>query len=384
MTIRNISIKSTLSHEFPLAADLIYLNHAAVAPWPRRAQQAVSKFADENIHLGASNYPQWLAVEQRVHERIARFINASDVQDIAVVKNTSEGLSIVAYGLPWQEGDNVVIADEEFPSNRIVWESLHNKGVTTRSVVLSQAADPEGALLAAIDSNTRLLSVSSVQFGTGRRMNLARLGAACRSRGVLYCVDAIQSLGALAFDVQQIQADFVVADAHKWLLGPEGIAVFYCATAQRPRLVLQQYGWHMVEQAYDFDAVTWSPNPSARRFECGSPNMLGIHALDASLSLFEEIGMEYVERAVLSNTQFLLELLSADARIQLVTPMQPECYAGIVTFRIPNIIPAHLVAQLRTRNIICAARGGGVRFSPHFYTSRGQLERAVRIVQSII
>lgn len=382
--MKRIVKKSVLAHEFPHAPELVYLNHAAVAPWPRRAHEAVTQFAEENIRLGATRYPQWLAVEQRVHEQLARLVNAPSAHDIALVKNTSEGLSMVAYGLAWKTGDNVVVANEEFPSNRIVWESLRSRGVETRVVPITAAADPEQALLDAIDSRTRLLSLSSVQFGTGRRMDLARVGAACRARHVLFCVDAIQSLGALAVDVQHINADFLVADAHKWLLGPEGLAVFYCRAELRERLALTEYGWHMVEHAHDFEATTWTPAASARRFECGSPNMLGIHALAASLSLFEEVGIDYVEQNVLRNSALLLEQLSADARIDLLTPREPGRYGGIVTFRVASMTPAVLVHHLREHHVICAPRGGGVRFSPHFYTPRDKLERAVRAVQQII
>lgn len=281
--------------EFDQTNGLRYLNHAAVAPWPRRAADAVSAFARENVALGASDYPEWLKIEHRLRERLVRLLNARAGSDLALVKNTSEALSFVAFGLDWREGDQVVIGNEEFPSNRVVWEALRPRGVEVIEVDLA-GDDPEGALLAACGPRARLLSISAVQYASGLRLDLERIGAGCRRRGVLFCIDAIQQLGALPFDVQAYDCAFAMADGHKWMLGPEGLGVFYCHPGQRERLALHEYGWHMLEHALDYERRDWRPARSARRFECGSPNMLGAMALEASLGLLEEVGMEQVGR----------------------------------------------------------------------------------------
>ena len=215
-----------MSPEFQLDPDIVYLNHAAVAPWPRRTVEAVRRFADENAILGATRYPAWLEKEQALRGRLARLINAPSVDDIALLKNTSEALSLVAYGLPWEAGENVVGIAQEFPSNRLVWESLAPRGVELRLLDLDGATDPEGELLALCDSRTRLVSISAVQYARGLRMDLERIGEHCRAHEILFCVDAIQQIGVLPFDVQAIRADFAAADGHKWMLGPEGLAVF--------------------------------------------------------------------------------------------------------------------------------------------------------------
>ena len=365
--------------EFALRDDLVYLNHATISPWPRRTAEAVQRFAAENAAEGGRHYARWTSVEESLREQLRYLINAPHTDDIALLKNTSEGLSVVAYGLAWAAGDNVVIGDEEFPSNRIVWESLRPQGVEVREARLD-CEDPEAALLRHMDARTRLLSVSSVQFASGRRMDLARLGAACRERGVLFCVDAIQSLGALPLDVEAIQADFVVADAQKWLLGPEGLALFYCRAALRERLRLLQYGWHMVEAIGDFDRREWQPAHSARRFECGSPNNLGIHALHASLSLLLEVGIDEVARRVLANVGYLMEGLTALPGVELLTPTAAERRAGIVTFRHREIDSDQICQDLSAHGVIGTARSGGVRFSPHFYNTREQLDRALEWV----
>ncbi|WP_448509004.1 aminotransferase class V-fold PLP-dependent enzyme [Immundisolibacter sp.] len=365
-----------LATEFDLAPGLLYLNHAAVAPWPRRAAQAVARFAAENAHEGARHYPRWLQVEQRLRERLARLIGAQ-VPDIALLKNTSEAISVVAFGFPWQAGDNLVLAAEEFPSNRIAWQALARLGVECRVAHLTGAADPEQALLDLIDGRTRLLTVSSVQYGNGLRMDLERLGTACRARGVALCLDAIQSLGALPIDVTAVQADFVMADGHKWMLGPEGLALLWVRAEWRERLALYQYGWHMTRQAGDFDAVDWQPADDARRFECGSPNLLGAHGLEASLSLLEEYGIERVHDEVLQRSAYLIERIRAMPELELLSDPRPERRSGIVTFLRRDMDQAQLHRHLIDAGVVCAQRGGGVRLSPHFYTPLPVLEQAL-------
>lgn len=374
-----------LNGEFPLDKGLIYLNHAAVGVWPRRTSDAVKAFADENMRQGATDYPEWMKVERQLRSRLKWLINAESSDDIALLKNTSEGLSLVAYGLDWQPGDNIVSTDQEFPSNRIVWESLQSKGVEIRLADISGDA-PETAMLQLVDERTRLLSVSSVQFASGLRMDLTRLGKACRESDIFFCVDAIQSLGALQFDVQAIHADAVVADAHKWMLGPEGLALFYISPRWRERLKLHQFGWHMVERLGDFDASQWTPAGSARRFEPGSPNMLGIHALNATLSLFQEIGIAEIERAVLKRSELLMTAISNHDELELVTPDKPGRYGGIVTFKHRRLDAAghgDLYRQLMGDGVICAHRAGGIRLSPHFYSDVSQFEKVWRAVHSM-
>jgi len=367
--------------EFRLDDSIIYLNHAAVSPWPQRTADAVKRFADENVAVGSRNYLNWVATESALRQQLQQLINAACSDEIALLKNTSEALSVVAYGLPWKPGDNVVITSQEFPSNRVVWESLQKYGVTTRAVDINAGDSPETAILDALDDHTRLLSVSAVQYGSGLKLDLCILGAACRKKGILFCVDAIQSLGAVRFDVQACQADFVMADAHKWMLGPEGIALFYCRQAVMERLDLKQYGWHMLEDMHNFDNKNWEIAGSARRFECGSPNMTGIHALHASLSLILETGLQTIEEQVLDNTRFMIDyFLQLPDRYQLITPTAEQRHAGIVTFRPLNEAPESLFEMLGTENVFCALRGGGIRFSPHFYTPRKRLFKALELL----
>lgn len=369
--------------EFPQPADLYYLNHAAVAPWPARSARAVERFAQENIATGARDYAQWLVIERTLRERLARLLNAASRADIALVKNTSEALSFVAFGLDWREGDQVIISTEEFPSNRIVWEALRPRGVEVVQVDL-QGGDAEGALLAACTPRTRLMAISAVQYASGLRLDLERLGLGCEQRDVLLCVDAIQQLGALAMDVQRSRCAFAMADGHKWMLGPEGLGVFYCRQDLRERLALHEYGWHMLENAGDYDRDDWAPARSARRFECGSPNMLGAMALEASLSLLEEVGMPQVERALHERVQWLLDGLEEMSGVRLLSAQERDRRAGIVTFTADGWDNRQLHERLKAEQIICAQRGGGIRLSPHFYTEARVIDHTLQRLRAIL
>ncbi|MCU7809018.1 MAG: aminotransferase class V-fold PLP-dependent enzyme, partial [Candidatus Thiodiazotropha sp. (ex Semelilucina semeliformis)] len=304
-------------------------------------------------------------------------------EDIALLKSTSEGLSVIAHGIDWEAGDNIVSIAQEFPSNRIVWQSLEPKGVEIRLLDLTSEDDPEAALMRLCDENTRLLSVSSVQYASGRRMQLPKLGKFCHEHQIVFVIDAIQSLGALSFDVVSNQADVVVADGHKWMLGPEGLALFYCSETLREKLQLRQFGWHMVENAWDFDRQDWEPATSARRFECGSPNMLGIHALHSSLGLLLEMGIEKVSHLIEYNCDKIIA--QVDARgFELLTPLDPQSRAGIVTFRVPDRDNAALQQQLMDTQVVCAYRGGGLRFSPHFHNTDSQITQAFERLARLI
>jgi selenocysteine lyase/cysteine desulfurase len=369
-------LSNLFQDELRLDDGLIYLNHAAIAPWPARTVAAVQALATSLGRTGSKAYLDWVATERRLRERLAALIGAASADDIALSKSTSEALSFVAEGLDWQSGDNVVGIRQEFPSNRIVWEALAARGVEYRQLDLDTSTDPEADLLALCDDRSRLCAVSWVQYASGLRLDLARLGSELRERGVLFCVDGIQGLGALPFDLAEIPADFIAADGHKWMLGPEGLALFWVRPALRETLKLTQYGWHMVEHAGDFDRKDWRPAASARRFEAGSPNMLGIHALEASLSLLLAVGLDAIGTGIAERSARLVELIDRHG-LELLSPRAPERRAGIVTFRVPGVDNQALYRALMQQDVMCAHRGGGLRFSPHAYTPMEQLDQAL-------
>lgn len=376
-------ITAILDAEFQLHEDICYLNHAAVSPWPKRTQQAVTKFAEENTLYGAAHYLDWMKVESRLRQRLADLINANSPCDIALSKSTSEALSIIAYGLEWSEGDEIIITNQEFPSNRIVWESLANKGV---SIKIANIDDEDGIepITSLFTNKTKLVSISSVQYASGQKVDVNTLGKICSQKKILFCVDAIQSLGAIPFDIDKNHADFVVADGHKWMMGPEGLALLYVNPKIRDDIKLHQFGWHMVKHRGDYTRTTWDIAEDATRFECGSPNMLGIHALDASLSLIQQVGLDDIKKLLEKNITYLIKKLREIPGISILSPIYPDEPSGIVTFKVKGINSDELYTKLMKRNVICACRGGGVRFSPHFYTESRVIDNAIDITKSII
>lgn len=377
------ALQTLIQKEFQLDTDIYYLNHAAVAPLPVRSGIALKSFADECVHQGAINYPNWVNIETSLRQKLANLINAPSVDDIALSKNTSEALSFVAHGFPWYEKDNIVISDEEFPSNRIVWESLAPKGVSVKKVSLRNSNNPEQALIDASDDCTRMLSISTVQYASGLRIDLKKLGQLCQEKGIALCVDAIQGLGVIPHDVQEMNIDFLMADGHKWMLGPEGQAVFYCNEKWRGLMRLHEFGWHMTEKYHDFDDQDWTPADSARRFECGSPNMLGTIGLNASLSLIEEVSVPVINSLILEKSEYLFQQINQSPDLELLTNNDEGRYAGIVVFKHKQKDTDVLYQSLMKHKVVCAQRGGGIRFSPHFYTKTEILDKALKLVHSL-
>ena len=362
----------------------LYLNHAAIGPWPRCTTQAVQSFAEENMRQGPADYRKWLARENELRQDLAQLTGASSSDDIALLKNTTEGICTVAFGLDWQPGDNLVLPRGEFPSNRLPWLAQAARGVEIREVDIRTADNAEAALLEAMDQNTRLLTVSAVQWNDGFRLDLHTLGESCRQKNVLFFVDAIQQLGALPMDVEECRIDFLAADAHKWLLAPEGIAVFYCSESARSRLQLLQQGWHMFEHPWKFEREDWTPARSARRFEAGSPNSVGQAAFAASLKLLLDYEMANVGRRVLNNTDYLIRNLEELPGVSISSVIAPEHRSGIVSFTHQTLSLQRLQRALALAGVSCAVRGESVRLSPHFYQGEDQLSEFVEILRSAI
>jgi len=369
--------------QFPILDNGLYFNHAAIGPWPRCTAEAVRNFAEENQLQGPADYRRWVARENELRKNLADLIGAGSTADIALMKNTTEGICTVAFGLDWQDSDNVVLPRGEFPSNRLPWLAQAANGVEIREIDVRAAPHAETALLAAMDRNTRVLAVSAVQWDDGFRLDLPVLGAACRKHEVLFFVDAIQQLGALPLDVEACGIDFLAADAHKWLLAPEGIAVFYSREEPRAQLKLLQQGWHMFDNPWQFEREDREPAQSARRFEAGSPNTLGQAALNASLELLMGYGMTNVGRRVLANTDQLTRRLNDVPGVRVTSVTAPERRSGIVCLAHERIATVDLHRQLVRAGVSCVIRGGSVRLSPHFYQRERQIDAFMNIVERL-
>ncbi len=366
--------------EFPITEKYIYLDHSGVSPLSLRVKNAVEAFLAQSAEGGAFHYPQWSQRIVDVRKACARLINA-EPNETAFVKSTSHGLSIVAEGLDWKPGDNVLIYEKEFPSNIYPWLNLKRKGVEVRVIPSRDGRIEIRDIEALIDTRTRLLAISSVQFVNGFRIDLGKLGRLCGSRNILFCVDAIQSLGVIPMDVKAFNIDFLSADAHKWLLGPEGIGLFYCRKELAERLSPPLVGWKSVKNDLAFDRPDLDLKTDALRFEEGSMNLMGIFGLGAAVDLLLEIGVDKIEEQVLGLGDHIIKEAVSRA-FTVFTPKQPDARGGNVTFA-GSFDPSVARFHLMNNNIMVNVRGGGLRVSPHFYNTHAELDRFFSVLDRI-
>lgn len=367
--------------EFPVVEQFIYLDHAGVAPVSRRVMLAVQNVIERSAKLGAFGYPAWGRDVDRTRVLAARLLKAEE-QEIAFVRSTSHGLSLVAEGLAWEQGDNILVYELEFPSNLFPWMHLGRKGVETKFIRSRSGRIEIGDIAAMIDERTRLIAMSTVQFTNGFRVDLEALGRLCKERKVLFCVDAIQSLGATEMDVRRHNIDFLSADAHKWMMGPEGIGLFFCRKELIPSLEPALVGWRSVQNEFAFEDPAFQLKKSAQRFEEGSHNLLGIIGMGAAIELLLEVGIEKIERKVQELGEMVMR--EADARsFAVLTPRDRKERGGIVTVA-GRFDPAAVRDALREKGIMVNVRAGGLRISPHFYTTEEEIARFFKTLDTIM
>jgi cysteine desulfurase/selenocysteine lyase len=373
--------------EFPVLREWDFFNHAAVSPLPRRASDALRWYADRvetHVYIDSHFYK---AIEE-LRTSAARMINASP-DEVAFVKNTSEGIATVANSIDWQPGDRIVTTNIEFPANLFPWMDVSRRHgvelVTMPGPVGSGGVTPirtEQFLAAADHPRTRLLSISHVQYSTGQRHDLAALGRFCRARGILFCVDAIQSLGALPVDVRGMNIDYLAADGHKWLLGPEGAGIFFCRRElierTRPALV----GWMNVVDHLNYGKYDFTLKSDARRFECGTHNVPGLLALKGAVDLLGNVGIDAIAARIRTLTDRLTEGLRQRG-FGVISPRGDAEWSGIVSFTSPEGNAEGVWKELRTRHKIeLAVREGRLRASPHFYDTEEQIDRLVETLNA--
>ena len=369
---------SALRAEMPVTRHWAFFDHAAVAPLSGQAQQALSTWAADLAEHGVAHDALWVRRVGAVRDLCGQLLNA-DPLDIAFIKNTSEGIGIVAEGYPWRPGDNVVTAEDEYPANRYPWMNLAGRGVEVRAVPSRGGRLLLDELRAAIDGRTRVVSLSFVEFATGFRNDLDAVGALCRERGVHFFVDAIQGLGVLALDVGRAPIDFLAADGHKWLLGPEGAGILYVRRELVDLLHPVGVGWNSVVGARDFDRIDLRLKPHAGRWESGSLNVAGITALGASLEWLLGPGIPAVEARVLELTDYLCERAPATG-LEVFSSRAAGEKSGIVSLAAPGADVRALVRRCRERGVVINCRAGRLRVSPHCYNTTEEIDRFVATV----
>ena len=368
--------------EFPVTETYIYMNHAGVAPLSRPVRDAMAGFLEDATVNGAVNAKLWEKTAETCRGAAAQLINA-DPTEIAFMKNTTQGILIAANGVDWRAGDNVVTTAVEFPANVYPWWCLKERyGVQTRMVPERAGRIHVEDIASAIDERTRVVTISHVEFASGFRNDIQALGEICREHGVWFVVDAIQSLGAIEVDVQSCNVDILAADGHKWLLAPEGAAIFYCADEKRERLINTNIGWASVVNPRDFLNYDLKQKPDATRFEEGSYNSVGLYGLKAAIELLLDIGISVIKARILELTAHLIAGLEAKG-YRVVTPRANSERAGIVIFESDRHTPTEIYESLYAENIITAERGSGVRVSPHFYNTISEIECLLEVLPNL-
>ncbi len=356
--------------EFPILTEWTFLNHAAVAPLSASAGAALEKYTREATR-DAYLTGRWYVLADEARARAARLMNA-DSTEIAFTKNTSEGLAFVANGWEWKAGDEIVGTAVEYPANVYPWMDLEQRlGLKYTRVPEKNGRIEIDDLFAAVTPKTRMIALSHVEYASGFRNDLRTIGAFCRTRGILFCVDAIQSLGVLPVDVRAMNIDFLSADGHKWLLGPEGCGVFFCRSELIKNL-RPEIGWLNVVNALDYGNYDFTLRDDAKRFECGSYNIPGILALNASMQLIEEIGVNVISKRVLKLTDALVEGLKQKG-YDVVSSRREGESSGIVSFVSGSHDLKELNRELMRQKFVLALREGRLRASPHFYNSMEQI-----------
>jgi selenocysteine lyase/cysteine desulfurase len=364
----------------PVTSHWVFFDHAAVAPLTQPAKKALEAYASDLAENGDVYESKWVARIEEIRSLFGRLLNASP-EDVAFVHNTSEGIGYVAEGFPWRAGDNVVIAAEEYPANIYPWMNLQSRGVEVRMAATRERRIWPEDIRALIDSRTRLVSLSFVEFSSGFRNDLDSIGQFCRERGVYFCVDAIQGLGVIPLDVRQTPIDFLAADGHKWLLGPEGAGIFYLRRDLLDLLRPIAVGWHSVVGATNFSKIDFQLKPNAGRYENGSLNVAGITAVGASLALLLEIGIPALCDRLFALTDYACEKLSQSGW-EIYSSRRTEDKSGIVSILAPNRDLRALVRFCRDRGIVLKQRAGRLRISPHAYNTEDEVDRLIEALAS--
>lgn len=366
---------------FPHTHNQIYLNHAAISPYSTHVVEALEDFIRQRHLDEIENYFFMLPRIQKLRQLLADYLGA-EAANIAFTPNTSAGLNLLATGLDWQPGDRILLNPLEFPANVYPFLNLQRQGVEIDYVEPVNHVLSLEDIAAAITPRTRLLSISQVQFLTGQRVDLHALGQLCRDNNILFCVDAIQALGATNVDVKAMNIDFLASGGHKWLMGASGQGFVYVAPHLLEQLTPAMVGWLSVDDAWNLLDYRLELRPDAARFETGSFNALGLTALLAAMEVFSRWPTADITAQVLDLSGFLIRGLRP-LGLDVITPEAPEARLGIVTCLHPEADRIRLALEQQQIKI-SAREGKYLRFAPHFYNTREELMTMLTALREIL
>lgn len=369
-----------IDKEYSFLGDAVFLNVSSVVMPPVRVQDAYRSYMDDYIsNFGDDIVSKAWSMVEDTRKKVAQLIHAENPLEIGFVKNTCEGVSILADGYPFKAGDNVVIADQEHQANLFPWINLHQrKGVNLHVVASKNGEIDADDMIVAIDENTKVLTVSAVQFSTGFYSDLHKLGKACREKGIIFMVDGIQALGRLDIDVQDMNIDWLVAGTNKGLLGTLGAGIVYC-TSRLVKEIIPPYASyqsvvsHVAPPAIttNFDFLEWHPN--SRRFESGNLSYNCINAINKGIELILELGIDEIERHVRKLEAYLRSKIS-DLSLHVVQAADEKNWGGVVCVYYPPQADEQVMEILQKHKIHCTMRGGYIRIGLGFYNTVEQMD----------
>lgn len=362
---------------FPITQRAIYFNHAAVSPPPITAIRAVEAQLKDVHENGSANFRSWIAVKEQARRLLAKLLGARPEQ-VAFMRNTSDSLSTVANGITWRPGDNIVTFSREFPSNIYPWLRVRDAfGVELRMCDEREGRIDVSELESLIDHKTRVVAISHVQYSSGFRVDLERLGRTARRHDALLVVDAIQALGVVPADVEAEFIDVVAGASHKWLLAPEGVGYLYLSDRARERIQPTLVGWISVPNPEDYFNFEQGWNRGTLAWETGTLPMALVHGFNASLELLHRSGVQNIARYLEDLTDYLCERLRG-RRYEVVSSRAPGEKSQIVCIRhLDGLSDMSLYHHLMARNIVTAPRGDRLRIAPHFYNTTTEVDHFV-------
>lgn len=373
--------KSLIRSFFPyLQNDIVYFNHAATAPISNLVKNRLTDLLNEKSEKKIDDYISFLKVADETKSLLSEFINSSPDR-IAFIDNTSNGLNIIANSLQWEKGDRILLNNVEFPANVYPFLNLKRFGVEVDFVKSVNGIVTAEQIIDSIKPETRLISVSFVQFLSGYKIDLKKLGNYCRSNNIIFCVDAIQGIGALNINVKENKIDFLSCGTQKWLFGMQGLAFIYVDEEFQKKIIPANIGWLSVDDTWNLLDYKLNLKTSAKVFEGGTLNAFGIYAFNTSLNMLYNFGFDNIEKEVLSNTKYFIKKLEGTGIDCVLSKCKDSELAGIVTIKPKN--PEVIFNELEKKKIICSLREGLIRFSPHFYNNFEEIDRVVEELKKL-
>ncbi len=366
---------------FPhLQTDQIYFNHAALGPWSTLVLDRIKEYMDERSGLNVMNFESFVKWNFGAKEKLAKLLGTSTTR-LSWVDNVANGLSILAQGLDWNFGDRIILNDIEFPSNVYPFLNLKKYGVEVDFAKSRNGIVDIEDLEKLITPKTKLLSISMVQFLSGYKADINAIGELCKQKGIIFCIDAIQAVGAVNVNLKESKIDFLTGGTQKWLMSSQGLSYFYVTEELQNKIDQKNVGWTSVEDPWNLLDYNLTLRSKAERFQTGTLNAFGIAIFDAALNMFKQSKIENFELKVLENTDYFIKRLSEIGIEPLLKNISNEHLAGIVTLKHEK--SKEIFSELERRKIYCAVREGMIRFSPHFYNTKDEIDRVVNELKDI-